>query len=175
MKKKKKPVETESVQRRKARLARRRIQSGGRKRPNKGQSKDKESCSKAESYFDTKQRMNDQDLRELNKATGSTCTEGYTVDTPNRIRHLGTKFNIAPGTNQNDNLQVGRIIEATRSMLYQVFGAWDAEKAVGWNDVYDCVFERQTFKVIQIQKPEYIQALKMLRTYTSKEKRSGVT
>ena len=67
--------------------------------------------------------MNGQDLRELNKATGSTCTEGYTVDTPNRIRHLGTKFNISPGTNQNDNLKVGRIVEATRSMLYQVFGA----------------------------------------------------
>ena len=57
-------------------------------------------------------------------------------------------------------MEVGRIFEATRATLYQVFGAWDAEKAVGWNDVYDCVFERQIFKEIQIQKPEYIQALK---------------
>ena len=104
--------------------------------------------------------MNDQDLRELNKANGSTCTEGYTVDTPDGIRHLGIKFNIAPRTNQNDNLEVGRIAEATSVMLYHVFRAWDAEKAVGWNDVYDCVFERQPFKEIQIQKPEYVQALK---------------
>ena len=37
MKKKKKPVETETVQTRTARPARRKIQSGGRKRPNKGQ------------------------------------------------------------------------------------------------------------------------------------------
>ena len=66
MKKKKKPVETESIQRRKARPARRRVQSGGRKRSNKGQGKDKQSCPKAESYFDTKQRMSNQDLKELN-------------------------------------------------------------------------------------------------------------
>ena len=56
---------------------------------------------------------------------------------------MGTKFITAPRTNQNDNVEVGKIAEATRTMLYQVFGAWDAEKAVDWNDVYNCVFERQ--------------------------------
>ena len=129
MKKKKKLVETESVQRRIARPAHRRIQSGGRKGPNKGQGKDKQNCPKAdlESYFDTKQTMSDQDLKELNRAIGSTCTEQYTVETPDGPRHLGTKFNTAPGTNQNDNVDVGRIVEATRTMLYQVFGAWDAD------------------------------------------------
>ena len=91
MKKKKKPVETKSVQRGIARSTRRRIQSGGRKRPDKGQGKDKESSPKAESYFDTKQRMTNQDLKELNKATGTTCTEGYTAETPDGTRHLGSK------------------------------------------------------------------------------------
>ena len=92
MKKKKKPVETESVQIRKARPARRKIQSGGRKRPNKGQDKDK-NCPKAESYFDTKQRMSNQDLKKLNKATGTTgttCTEGYNVEPPSGTVSLGT-------------------------------------------------------------------------------------
>ena len=86
---KKKSEETGPIQRRIARPARRRIQSGGRKRPNKGQSKDEESCPKAESYFDTKQKMSNQDLKKLNKATGTTCTEVYTVETPDGIRHLG--------------------------------------------------------------------------------------
>ena len=161
MKKRKKPVETESALRKKARPARRKIQSSGRKRPNKGQDKDKQSCPKAESYFDTKQRMSNQDLNVLNNATSTTCTEGYNVDTQNGKVYLGTKFNIAPGTNQ-PNKEYDRIVEATRSMLYQMSGAWDKEKAVDLNDVYDCVFERPTFRSIQIQKTNYIyiQALK---------------
>ena len=57
-------------------------------------------------------------------------------------------------------MEYDRIVEASRSMLHRVLGAWDKDKAVDWNDVYDCVFERQTFKVIQIQRTDYIQALK---------------
>ena len=73
---------------------------------------------------------------------------------------MGTKCNTAPGTNQPDNVELGRILEASRSMLYQVFGAWDKEKTIDWNGVYDCVFEKQTLKVIQVRKPESFQALK---------------
>ena len=57
-------------------------------------------------------------------------------------------------------MEYDRIVETSRSMLYQVFGAWDKEKAIDWNDVSDCVFERPTFRSIEIQKTDYIQALK---------------
>jgi hypothetical protein len=166
----------------KARPVNRKTSSKRSKRPNKGSGQTVKP--KAESYFDTKNRtdaetsmkserkdstaqISESERKAMSELTGHHIEDVSVVKLPNgKGKYLGRTTRKGPGdTKHAQELMHERAIEGTRMMLYKFFGAWDVDNEVHIADVYDCVFDRDTYKPFQVNRDTFREALKRVNYF----------
>ena len=166
----------------KARPVNRKTSSKRSSRPNKGSGQTVKP--KAESYFDTKNRtdaetsmkskrkdstaqISESERKAMSELTGHHIEDVSVVKLPNgKEKYLGRITRKGPGdTKHAQELLHERAIEGTRMMLYKFFGAWDVENEVHIADVYDCVFDRDTYRPFQVNRDTFRKALKRVNYF----------